>query len=42
MTRHWQNSSVLEILTPYVVPVCVNHAFELVMGPMVIQMLYTV
>lgn len=36
-TRHWQGSSVLEILVPFVGPVCLNQRFELGVNPAAIQ-----
>ena len=40
--RHWQNPSVLEILAPYIGPICLNQAFELGVDRTAIQILYSV
>ena len=40
--RHWQNPSVLEILAPYIGPICLHQMFELGVDPSAIQILYPV
>ena len=35
--RHWQGSSVLEILAPFIGPVCLNQQFKLGVNPSAIQ-----